>query len=172
MEHGVVVEDFGGDVLAVDVSATKKTNLDKLLEAIVLQAELIEPKADPSRRARGAVLEAELDRGRGPVAAVLVQGGTLPRGDVIVVGKHWGRVRMMTNDRGDAVEEAGPSTPVRVVGLSSVPDAGDVVHAVESERVAKDIVSNREAKGREQVAAPTRPRVSLEELFAQAEGDG
>jgi translation initiation factor IF-2 len=118
------------------------------------------------------VIEAELDRGRGPVATVLVQDGTLHRGDVIVVGKHWGRVRMMTNDRGEAVEEAPPSMPVRVVGLSGVPDAGDAMHAVESERVAKDIVSNREAKEREQTAAPTRPRVSLEELFAAAEGEG
>jgi len=172
MEHNIVVEDFGGEVLAVDVSATKRTNLDKLLEAIVLQAELIEPKADPTRRARGAVLEAELDRGRGPMATVLVQDGTLHRGDVIVVGRHWGRVRLMTDDRGEAVEEAPPSMPVRVVGLSGVPDAGDAMHAVESERVAKDIVSNREAKGREQAGAPTRPRVSLEDLFAAADGDG
>jgi len=172
MEHGVVVEDFGGDVLAVDISATKKTNLDKLLEAVVLQAELIEPKAEPSRRAKGAVLEAELDRGRGPVATVLVQDGTLHRGDVIVVGRHWGRVRLMTNDAGDAVEEAPPSMPVRVVGLSGVPDAGDAVHAVESERVAKEIVANREAREREQSGAPARPRVSLEELFAVADGGG
>jgi translation initiation factor IF-2 len=172
MEHNIVVEDFGGEVLAVDVSAVKRTNLDKLLEAVVLQAELIEPKADPTRRARGAVIEAELDRGRGPVATVLVQDGTLHRGDVIVVGKHWGRVRMMTDDRGEAVEEAPPSMPVRVVGLSGVPDAGDAMHAVENERVAKDIVSNREAKEREQTAAPARPRVSLEELFAAAEGEG
>jgi len=172
MEHSIVVEDFGGEVLAVDVSATKKTNLDKLLEAVVLQAELIEPKADPTRRARGAVLEASLDRGRGPVATVLVQDGTLHRGDVIVVGQHWGRVRLMTDDKGEAVEEAPPSMPVRVVGLSGVPDAGDAMHAVESERVAKDIVENRETREREQAGVPTRPRVSLEELFAAAEGDG
>ncbi len=172
MEHNIVVEDFGGEVLAVDVSATKGTNLDKLLEAVVLQAELIEPRADPKRRARGAVLEAELDRGRGPVATVLVQDGTLRRGDVVVVGTHWGRVRMMTNDRAEPVEEAPPSMPVRVVGLSGVPAAGDAMHAVESERVAKDIVSNREAKEREQSGAPTRPRVSLEELFASADGGG
>jgi translation initiation factor IF-2 len=172
MEHNIVVEDFGGEVLAVDVSATKRTNLDKLLETVALQAELIEPKADPTRRARGAVLEAELDRGRGPIATVLVQEGTLRRGDVVVAGKHWGRVRMMTDDRGEAVEEAPPSLPVRVVGLSGVPDAGDAMHAVESERVAKDIVSNREAKGRELSAASARPRVSLEELFASAGGGG
>ncbi len=172
MEHGIVLEDFGGEVLAVDVSATKKMNLDKLLEAVVLQAELIEPKADASRRAKGAVLESSLDRGRGPVATVLVQEGTLHRGDVVVIGRHWGRVRMMTDHRGDAVDEAPPSMPVRLVGLSGVPEAGDVVHAVESERVAKEIVSNREARDREQAGAPSRPRVSLEELFAAAEGDG
>jgi translation initiation factor IF-2 len=172
MEHGVVLEDFGGDVLAVDVSAVKKMNLDKLLEAVVLQAELIEPKADPTIRAKGAVLESSLDRGRGPVATVLVQEGTLHRGDIVVVGRHWGRVRLMTDHRGDAVEEAGPSMPVRVVGLSGVPEAGDVVHGVESERVAKEIVANREDRDRQQAGAPTRPRVSLEELFAAAEGDG
>jgi translation initiation factor IF-2 len=172
MEHGIVLEDFGGEVLAVDVSAIKKMNLDKLLEAVVLQAELIEPKADPARRAKGAVLESSLDRGRGPVATVLVQDGTLHAGDIVVVGRHWGRVRMMTDHRGDTVKEAPPSMPVRVVGLSGVPEAGDVVHAVESERVAKDIVANREAMAREQAGAPTRPRVSLEELFAAAEGDG
>jgi translation initiation factor IF-2 len=172
MEHGIVVEDFGGEVLAVDVSATKRTNLDKLLEALVLQAELIEPRADPTRRAKGTVLEAELDRGRGPVASVLVQDGTLHRGDVIVVGRHWGRVRFMTDDHGEGVEAAPPSMPVRVVGLSGVPEAGDAMHAVENERVAKDIVANREDREREQAGAPTRPRVSLEELFAAAEGEG
>jgi len=172
MEHGVVLEDFGGETLAVDVSAVKKQNLDKLLEAVVLQAELNEPKADPTIRAKGAVLESSLDRGVGPVATVLVQEGTLHRGDIIVVGHHWGRVRSMTDHRGETVKEAGPSTPVQVMGLSGVPDAGDIVHAVESERVAKDIVSNREAREREQAGAPSRPRVSLEELFAAAEGDG
>ncbi len=172
MEHGIVVEDFGGEVLAVDVSATKRINLDKLLEAIVLQAELIEPKADPARRAKGTVLEAELDRGRGPVASVLVQEGTLHRGDVIVVGRYWGRVRLMTDDHGESVEAAPPSMPVRVVGLSGVPEAGDAMHAVETERVAKDIVANREDREREQAGAPSRPRVSLEELFAAAEGEG
>ncbi|MEN8160132.1 MAG: translation initiation factor IF-2, partial [Myxococcota bacterium] len=172
MEHGVVLEDFGGEVLAVDVSALTKLNLDKLLEALVLQAELIEPKADPKIRAKGAVLESSLDRGRGPVATVLVQEGTMHRGDIVVIGRHWGRVRMMTDHRGDTVKEAGPSMPVRVVGLSGVPEAGDVVHVVESERVAKEIVANREARDREKVGAPTRPRVSLEELFAAAEGEG
>jgi translation initiation factor IF-2 len=172
MEHNVVVEDFGGDVLAVDVSAVQQTNLDKLLEAVNLQAELVEPKADPSRRARGVVLEAQLEKGRGPVATVLVQEGTLNRGDIIVVGTGHGRVRTMTNERGEVLKQAPPSTPVQVVGLSVVPEAGDAVHAVESERVAKDIVANREDQNRAARGVPSRPRVNLEDLFAQAEGGG
>jgi translation initiation factor IF-2 len=118
------------------------------------------------------VLEAELDRGRGPVATVLVQDGTLHRGDIIVVGTHWGRVRTMTDDRGATLSEAPPSTPVQVIGLSGVPDAGDAVHAVESERVAKEIVDHREDQLRGQTQLATRPKVSLEQLFAQAEGGG
>jgi len=172
MEHEVVVEDFGGDVLAVDISATQRTNLDKLLEAVALQSELIEPKADPDRRAKGVVLEAQLDKGRGPVATVLVQEGTLRRGDIVVAGKHFGRVRSMQNERGDTLKEAGPSTPVQVIGLGSVPGAGDLMHAVESERVAKDIVSHREDEGRSRAPTASRPRISLEDLFAQAEGGG
>ncbi len=172
MEHNVVVEDFGGEVLAIDISATQKTGLDKLLEAVLLQAELLEPKADPMLRAKGVVLESELDKGRGPVATVLVQEGTLKRGDVVVVGTHSGKVRTMMNDKGEVLKEAPPSTPVQVVGLSGVPNAGDVVHAVENERVAADIVSHREDQERKSSGAPSRPRVSLEDLFAQAEGDG
>ncbi len=172
MEHNVVVEDFGGDVLAVDISALKKTNLDKLLEGVLLQSELLEPKADPTVRAKGVVLESELDKGRGPVATVLVQEGTLKRGDVIVAGTYFGKVRTMMNDKSDVVSEAAPSTPVEVVGLNGVPDAGSSVHAVESERVAKEIIAHREDQERKKNSGPTRPRVSLEDLFAQADGDG
>jgi translation initiation factor IF-2 len=172
MEHGVLVEEFGGEVLAVDISAAKRTGLDKLLEAVLLQSELAEPKADPERRARGVVLESSLDKGRGAMATVLVQEGTLRRGDVVVVGRHWGRVRSMENERGETVKEAGPATPVQVVGLSGVPEAGDALHAVENERAAKEVVDHREAQSREPGAAPGRPRVSLEDLFAQAEGEG
>jgi translation initiation factor IF-2 len=171
-EHGVIVEEFGGDVLAVEISALKRTGLDKLLEAVLLQAELVEPKADPNRRAKGVVLESQLEKGRGPVATVLVQEGTLHRGDVVVAGRHHGRVRSMSNELGETVKEAPPSAPVQVVGLSGVPDAGQAVHVVESEKVAKEIVAHREDQMRGQAAAPARPRVSLEELFAQHEGEG
>jgi translation initiation factor IF-2 len=171
MEHNLVTEEFGGDVLAVDVSATKKTGLDQLLEALHLQAEILELKADPARRAHGVVLEASLDKGRGPVATVLVQDGTLRGGDAVVVGTHAGRVRSMQNERGEVMKEAGPSMPVQVIGLSGVPGAGEAFHAVENERVAKQIVDHREDEARVKPAS-TRPRVTLEDLFASADGDG
>jgi len=171
MEHNLVPEDFGGDTICVNVSAKTGEGLDQLLEMIALQAEVLELRADPRRRAQGIVLEARLDKGRGPVATVLVQQGTLHPGDAIVVGTAQGRVRAMEDENGKRVKEAGPSTPVQVVGLSDVPEAGQVVHAVESERVAKDIVAHRRDEQREQ-PAETRPRLSLEEMFAQAEGGG
>jgi translation initiation factor IF-2 len=171
MEHGIVVEDFGGETLAVNISATKRTGLDKLLEAIVLQAELLEPRADASIRAKGIVLEAQLDKGLGPVATVLVQEGTLRRGDIVVLGTHYGRVRIMNDDKGEQLKEAGPSRPVQIVGLSGVPGAGDTLHAVESERVAKEIVDHRLAEERKERAPVAKPRVSLEDLFA-SQGDG
>jgi translation initiation factor IF-2 len=171
MEHGLVTEEFGGEVLAVDVSATKRTGLEQLLEAIGLQAELLELRADASRRASGVVLEARLDRGRGPAATVLVQEGTLRRGDVVVVGTHLGRVRSMLTERGEAVEEAGPATPVQVIGLSGVPSAGDALHAVENERVAKQILEHRLDEQRKAPSAP-RPRLTLEELFDRASDEG
>ena len=170
MEHGLVTEEFGGDVLAVEVSATKKTGLDKLLEAVALQAELSEPKADPNRRAEGVVLESQLDRGRGPVATVLVKEGTLHRGDAVVMGTIHGRVRTMSDEHGKVVKEAGPSMPVQVVGFSGLPEAGDFMNVVESERIAKDIASHRESKLRGRMEAP-KPRVTLEDLFAEA-GEG
>ena len=170
MEHGIVVEDFGGDTLAVNISATKRTGLDKLLEAIVLQAELIEPRADVTIRARGIVLEAQLDKGLGPVATVLVQEGTLHRGDIIVVGTHYGRVRIMNDDKGDQLKEAGPSMPVQVIGLSGVPGAGDLMHCVESDRVAKEIVDHRLDEARKDKTPAAKPRISLEDLFAGASG--
>jgi len=171
MEHGIVVEDFGGETLAVNISATKRTGLEKLLEAIVLQAELLEPRADATIRAKGIVLEAQLDKGLGPVATVLVEEGTLHRGDIVVVGTHYGRVRIMNDDKGEQLKEAGPSKPVQIVGLSGVPGAGDVLHAVESERVAKDIVDHRLDEERKEKAPAAKPRISLEDLFAGA-GDG
>jgi translation initiation factor IF-2 len=170
MEHGLVTEEFGGDVLAVEVSATRKTGLDKLLEAVALQAELSEPKADPDRRAEGVVLESRLDRGRGPVATVLVKDGTLRRGDAVVMGTIHGRVRTMSDEHGKVVREAGPSMPVQVVGFSGLPEAGDLMNVVESERIAKDIASHREGKRRGRMEAP-KPRVTLEDLFKDA-GEG
>jgi translation initiation factor IF-2 len=169
MEHDLVPEEFGGDTICIDVSAKQGTGLDKLLEMISLQAEVLELKSDRSRRATGVVLEAQLDKGRGPVATILVQDGTLRTGDVLVVGTAWGRVRAMENDLGQRVKEAGPSVPVRVIGLAEVPEAGQAAHVVENERVGKDIVEHRLAERR----APEpdeRPRVSLDQLFAQAEG--
>jgi translation initiation factor IF-2 len=155
----------------VDVSALKGTNLDQLLEMIALQADVLELKANPKRRAVGVVLEASLDRGRGPVATVLVQDGTLRAGDVIVAGSNYGRVRAMQDENGRRMNEAPPSFPVQVLGLSGVPGAGDSMHAVENERVAKEIVEHRLAERRAQ-PAEARPAVSLEQFFAEAQGGG
>jgi translation initiation factor IF-2 len=171
MEHGLVPEDFGGETICVDVSATKGTNLEKLLEMIALQAEVLELKADPEKRATGVVLEAELDRGRGPVATVLVQDGTLRRGDILVVGTSYGRVRMMENEVGQKVEEAAPSMPVRVIGLSTVPEGGQVFHVVETERAGRDVVEHRLSQLRGRPEA-TRPKLTLEDIFAQSQGGG
>ncbi|MEZ4330917.1 MAG: translation initiation factor IF-2 [Myxococcota bacterium] len=171
MEHNLVPEDFGGDVVCCDVSAKTGQGIDHLLEMLGLQAELLELRADPTRRAAGVVLEAELDRGRGPVATLLVQDGTLEQGDTIVVGTEWGRVRQMRDDTGRSLKQAGPSTPVQIAGLSGVPAAGAKFHVVESERVARQIVDHRE--DRERVASVTpRPKLTLEEFLAQSTGEG
>ena len=153
LQHDVQVEAFGGDTLAVEVSATKKINLDKLLEAIALQAELLDLVADPERSAEGTVIEARLDRGRGPVATVLVQRGTLRVGALVVAGSHWGRVRALIDDKGETVESAGPSTPVEVLGFSGAPEAGDRVAVVETEARAREITEYRERQRREKQAA-------------------
>ncbi len=171
-ERGLIAEEFGGETICVDVSATQGTGLDKLLEMVHLQAELMELKGDPTRPAAGVVLEASLDRGRGPVATVLVQQGTLKRGDVVVVGQAWGRVRAMEDEHGQRLQVAGPSVPAQVIGLSSVPEAGQPLNAVESERAAKEIVSHRESEQRGQPSGPARPKISLEEFFAAGEGGG
>ena len=165
-EFEMVPEDWGGDTIFVEVSAKQRTNLDQLLEMILLQAEVMDLKANPDKRAKGVVVEARLDKGRGPVATVLVQEGTLKVGDPIVTGMHFGRVRTMTNDRGDRLEEAGPSIPVEVTGLSGVPDAGDAFHAVEDEKAAKDVAQHRQQKLREAELAKTS-KISLEQLYAR-----
>jgi translation initiation factor IF-2 len=152
LQHDVQVEAFGGETLAVEVSATKQTNLDKLLEAIALQAELLDLVADPERNAEGTVIEARLDRGRGPVATVLVQRGTLRVGALVVAGAQWGRVRALIDDKGENVDEATPSTPVEVLGFSGAPEAGDRVAVVESEARAREIAEYRERQRREKLA--------------------
>jgi translation initiation factor IF-2 len=153
LQHDVQVEEFGGETLAVPVSATKQTNLDKLLEAIALQAELLDLAADPDSNAEGTVIEARLDRGRGPVATVLVQRGTLRVGALVVAGSQWGRVRALLDDKGETVTEARPSTPVEVLGFSGAPEAGDRVAVVESEARAREVTEYRERQKREKLAA-------------------
>jgi len=163
-EHGLVPEEWGGDLICVNVSAKAKINLDELLEMILLVAEVQDYKANPKRLARGTVVEAELDKGRGPVATVLVQTGTLNVGDAIVAGTAFGRVRAMVDDKGRRVKKAGPSTPVEVLGLSGVPEAGDVFYAVADEKIARAVASKRINKKREEEMKVTS-KVSLDDLF-------
>jgi translation initiation factor IF-2 len=147
--HGVMVEAYGGKTVAVEISAKKGTNVDKLLEIILLEAELLDLKADPGRRAKGVVLEARVEQGRGIVASVLVQNGTLRVGDAFVAGQHWGRVRAMFDERQRALKETGPSTPVEVLGWNGVPAAGDPFVCFEDEREARDLAQKRQALHRE-----------------------
>jgi translation initiation factor IF-2 len=163
-EYELVPEEWGGDTIFVEVSAKQQTNLDTLLEMILLQAEVLELKANPNKRAKGSIVEARLDKGRGPVATVLVQDGTLKIGDAIVAGLHYGRVRSMTTATGSQVKEAGPSFPVEVTGLGGVPNAGDVFHAVESEKAAKEVSQHRQSKQRE-IDLSKHSKVSLDQLF-------
>jgi translation initiation factor IF-2 len=149
LQHEIQVEDLGGETLCVEVSATKGTNLDKLQEAIVLQAEVLDLKSNPDRAAEGAVVEAKLDKGRGPVATALVQRGTLKVGDILVAGSEWGRVRLLINDRGETVQSAGPASPVEVLGLSGVPEAGDEFAVVNDEARAREVTEYRARKRRE-----------------------
>jgi translation initiation factor IF-2 len=173
LQHEVQVESLGGDVLDVEVSATKKTNLDKLLEAIGLQAEILDLKANPARAAEGTVIEAKLDRGRGPVATVLVQRGTLHLGDIIVAGAEWGHVRALISDTGANVESAGPSTPVEVLGFSGIPEAGDRLAVVETEARAREVTNYRTRQRRDNMAArATGMRGSLEQMMSQLKTAG
>jgi translation initiation factor IF-2 len=153
LQHEVIVEKMSGEVQDVEVSAISGQGLDELLEAIALQAEILELKANPDRAAEGAVIEAQLDVGRGPVATVLVQKGTLKQGDIFVVGEQWGKVRALINDKGDRVKEAGPSVPVEVLGLNGTPEAGDVLNVVETEAQAREIAEYREQAAKEKRAA-------------------
>ncbi|MBN2645321.1 MAG: translation initiation factor IF-2 [Desulfuromonadaceae bacterium] len=165
-EFQMVPEEWGGDTIFVEVSAKKHINLDQLLEMILLQAEVLELRADPSRRGRGTIVEARLDKGRGAVATVLVQDGTLNVGDAIVAGLHYGRVRTMINDRGEQVKSAGPSIPVEVTGLQGVPEAGDNLHALETEKLAKEVAMHRQQKVREAEMAKSS-KLSLDQLYAR-----
>jgi translation initiation factor IF-2 len=173
LQHEVQVESMGGEVVDVEVSATKKTNIDRLLEMIGLQAEILDLKANSDRAAEGTVIEAKLDRGRGPVATVLVQRGTLKPGDIVVAGAEWGRVRALVSDTGEAVQNAGPSTPVEVLGFSGTPDAGDRLAVVENEARAREVTDYRARQKREKTAArATGMRGSLEQMMAQAKTSG
>ncbi|PBB38113.1 translation initiation factor IF-2 [Mesorhizobium sp. WSM3868] len=173
LRHEVFVESMGGEVLDVEVSATKGTNLDKLLEAILLQAEVLDLKANPDRTAEGAVIEAQLDKGRGPVATVLVQTGTLMPGDIIVAGNEWGRVRALVNDRGEHVPEAPPAMPVEVLGLQGTPQAGDRFAVVNNEARAREITEYRQRLAREKaVAKHAGQRGSLEQMMSQLQASG
>ena len=173
LQHEVQVESFGGDVVDVEVSAKNKTNLDKLLEMIALQAELLDLKTNADRPAEGTVIEAKLDRGRGPVATVLVQRGTLRVGDIIVAGAEMGRVRALINDQGVTINEAGPSMPVEVLGFNGPPEAGDRMAVVENEARARQVTSYRAHQKRENAAASiSGMRGSLEQMMSQLKTSG
>jgi translation initiation factor IF-2 len=173
LQHEVQVESLGGDIVDVELSATKRTNIDRLLEMIGLQAEILDLKANPARAAEGTVIEAKLDRGRGPVATVLVQRGTLRVGDIVVAGAEWGRVRALVNDTGATVQEAGPSVPVEVLGFAGTPDAGDRLAVVENESRARQVTDYRARQKREKTAArATGMRGSLEQMMSQLKTAG
>jgi translation initiation factor IF-2 len=173
LQHEIQVETLGGEVLDVEVSATKKLNLERLLETIGLQSEILELKANPQRPAEGTVIEAKLDRGRGPVATVLVQRGTLKAGDIVVAGAEWGRVRALVSDTGMPVIAAGPSTPVEVLGFNGTPEASDRLAVVDSEGRAREVTDYRVRQKRDKVAArATGMRGSLEQMMSQLKTAG
>ncbi|HWE77331.1 MAG TPA: translation initiation factor IF-2, partial [Pseudolabrys sp.] len=173
LQHEIQVESLGGEVVDVEVSAKEHTNIDKLLEMVALQAEILALKANPDRDAEGTVIEAKLDRGRGPVATVLVQRGTLEVGDLVVAGAEWGRVRALVSDVGETIGSAGPSMPVEVLGFSGTPDAGDRLAVVENEARAREVTEYRARQKREKMAARTTGmRGSLEQMMAQAKTSG
>jgi translation initiation factor IF-2 len=172
LQHEIQVESLGGDTLEIEVSALKKTNLDKLLDIIALQAEILDLKANPDRAAEGTVVEAKLDRGRGPVATVLVQRGTLKVGDIVVAGSEWGRVRALINDQGTQVPNAGPSAPVEVLGFAGTPEAGDRLAVVESEARAREVTEYRQRERREKASSGGKVGGSLEQMMSQLKTAG
>ena len=165
-EYGIVPEEWGGDVPCLRVSAKKKEGIDELLEMVLLVAEVKELKANPNRAAKGTVIEARLDKGRGPIATILVQNGTLNTGDTIVAGTAFGRVRAMTNDKGERIKKAGPSVPVEITGLDTVPTGGDTVNAVSNEKLAKQLVEQRRTIKKEEIFN-SQNKVTLDNLFDQ-----
>lgn len=167
-EHGLVPEEWGGETICVPVSAVKNEGIDKLLETVLLVAEMSELKANPNRAAKGAVIEARLDKGRGPIATMLIQNGTLHTGDVIIAGTSVGHVRVMNDYKGREITEAGPSIPVEITGLSDVPEAGDIFHAVKDERMARELVDQRLHEQKEEQFS-TYQKVTLDNLFSQME---
>lgn len=170
-KYDLVCEDWGGDVICVPVSAKTGEGIDELLESVLLVAEVQELKANPDRLAKGTVIEARLDKGRGPIATLLVQNGTLKQGDVLIAGTSVGRVRVMTNDKGRTVKSAGPSVPVEITGLAEVPSAGDIFNAVEDERLARELVEQRKHEAKQEQFNAYR-KVTLDNLFSQiAEGE-
>jgi translation initiation factor IF-2 len=170
LQHEIVVEAMSGEVQDVEVSAISGQGLDELLEAIALQAEILELQTNPERAAQGAVIEAQLDVGRGPVATVLVQKGTLNKGDIFVVGEQWGKVRALVNDKGERIASAGPSVPVEVLGLNGTPEAGDVLNVVSTEAQAREIATYRANLAKEKRAA-AGAATTLEQLMAKAKED-
>jgi translation initiation factor IF-2 len=172
LSHDIVVESMGGDTLEVEVSAKQRLNLEKLLDAIHLQAEVLELKANADRAAEGIVIEAKLERGRGPVGTVLVQRGTLKVGNIIVAGRSWGRVRALIDDKGSNIAEAGPSVPVEVLGFDSAPEAGDQLAVVDSEARARDLTEHRLRKLRNVKAVGAGARSSLEQMMSAAAKGG
>lgn len=165
-EHGILIEEWGGDVIAVPVSAKQNVNIDQLLEMVLLTADVLELKANRKKQAKGTVIEAQLDKNKGPVATLLVQRGVLKVGDAILTGTTFGRIRSMVNDKGRKIKEAGPSVPVEISGLSEVPEAGEIFYAVTDEKVAKQLVERRKEKIREKNIRG-RAKISLEDLFSQ-----
>lgn len=163
-DHGILIEEWGGETILVPVSAKTGEGIETLLEMILLAAEMLELKANPKRYATGTVIEAKLDKGRGPVATILIQNGTLKVGDSVVAGSSYGRIRAMINDKGKQIKKAGPSTPVEILGLSDAPEAGDLFHAVKEDKIARQIVEKRKAKDREENLNATA-KVTLEDLF-------
>ncbi|MGF1620210.1 MAG: translation initiation factor IF-2 [Rhodomicrobiaceae bacterium] len=167
LQHEIVVESMGGDTLEIEVSAKEGTNLDKLLEMIALQAEVLELRANPNRPAEGVVIEAKLERGRGPVGTVLIQRGTLKVGDIVVAGRAWGRVRALINDKGDHIVSAGPSVPVEILGFDSAPEAGDQLAVVENDARARELTAYRQRKLRDLKSVGAGRRSSLEQMMSQ-----